>query len=92
MHKARSIQKWVVEIGVEELDWSAQSPDLNPNKNLGMNWTANCEPGLIPQHQCPNVVVAEWKQVPTVMFKHLLESLPRRVEAVIAAKGGQTPY
>jgi hypothetical protein len=31
--------------------------------------------------------VAEWKQVPAAMFKHLVESLPRRVEAVIAAKG-----
>jgi hypothetical protein len=30
VHKARSIQKWFVEIGVEELDWPAQSPDLNP--------------------------------------------------------------
>ena len=30
VHKVRSIQKWVVEIGVEELDWPAQSPDLNP--------------------------------------------------------------
>jgi hypothetical protein len=31
--------------------------------------------------------VAEWKQVPAAMFQHLVESLPRRVEAVIAAKG-----
>ena len=30
VHKVRSIQKWFVEIGVEELDWPAQSPDLNP--------------------------------------------------------------
>ena len=28
VHKARSIQKWFVEIGVEELDWPAQSSDL----------------------------------------------------------------
>jgi hypothetical protein len=34
VHKARSIQKWFVEIGVEELDWNAQSPDLNPIKHL----------------------------------------------------------
>ena len=27
VHKARFIQKWVVEIGVEELDWVAQGPD-----------------------------------------------------------------
>ena len=32
VHKARSIQKWFVEIGVEELDWPAQSPGRNPIK------------------------------------------------------------
>jgi hypothetical protein len=36
-----------------------------------------------------NAVVAEWKQVPTAMFQHLVESLLKRVEAVIAAKGDQ---
>ena len=30
MHKARSIQKWFFKISAEELDWPAQSPDLNP--------------------------------------------------------------
>ena len=30
IHIARSIQKWVVKISIEELDWPAQSPDLNP--------------------------------------------------------------
>jgi hypothetical protein len=34
VHKARSIQKWFVEINVEELDWSAKSPELNPIKQL----------------------------------------------------------
>jgi hypothetical protein len=34
MHKARSIQKWFVEIVVEELDWPAQSPYLNPIKHI----------------------------------------------------------
>jgi hypothetical protein len=29
VHKARSIGKWFVEISVEELDWPAQSSNLN---------------------------------------------------------------
>ena len=32
VYKARSIQKWFVEIGAEELDWPAQNSDLNPIK------------------------------------------------------------
>ena len=34
VHNARSIQKWFVEIGVEELDWPAQSPDIDPIEHL----------------------------------------------------------
>jgi hypothetical protein len=30
VHKARAIQKWFVDIGVEELDWPAQSLTLTP--------------------------------------------------------------
>ena len=61
-----------------------------PSNTFGMNWNADCEPGLIAQHQCLTslMLVAEWKQVPAAIFQHLVESLPRRMEAVIAAKGG----
>ena len=34
VHNVRSIQKWFVEIGVEEFDWHAQSPDLNLIEHL----------------------------------------------------------
>ena len=65
-----------------------------PSNTFGMNWNADCEPGLIIQHQCSTslMLMAEWKQVPAAMFQHLVESLPRRVEAVIAAEEGPTPY
>jgi hypothetical protein len=34
VHKARCIQKWFVEIGMEELDWPAQISDLNLIEHL----------------------------------------------------------
>ena len=91
----RSIQKWFVEIGVEDLDWLAQSPDLNLNEHPWDELERRLQ--ARPNHttSLPNLTnarVAEWKQVPAAMFQHLVESLPRRVEAVIAAKGGATPY
>ena len=61
-----------------------------PSNTFGMNWNADYEPNLITQHQWPTslmLYVAEWKQIPAAMFQHLVESLPRRVETVIAAKG-----
>ena len=52
MQKARSIEKWFVEISVEDLDWPAQSPDLNTLDSFGRNWNADYEPSLIAQHGC----------------------------------------
>ena len=81
MHKARSIQKWFVEICVEELDWPARSPDLNPIEQLWdelekrLQARAN-RPTSVPY--LTDALVAEWKQVPAAMFQHLVKSLPRR--------------
>ena len=34
LHKVRDMQKWFIEIGVEEVEWPAWSPDLNPIEHL----------------------------------------------------------
>ena len=39
-----------------------------------------------------NALLEEWPKIPINTLLNLVESLPRRVEAVIAAKGGPTPY
>lgn len=50
VHKASSIKKWLFLFAVEELDWDAQSPDLNtmqplwdePEHQLGLNIQRQC--------------------------------------------------
>ena len=90
VHKARSIQKWFVKIGMLELDWPAQSLTSNQSNTFGMNWNADYEPGLIAQRQCPTSLMLLWLNGSKSLQP--CSKLPRRVEAVIAAKGGPTPY
>ena len=74
-----------------KLDWPAQSPELNPIEHLWDELEPRLRAGPNRPTSLPdltNALVAEWKQVPAAMFQHLVESLPRTVEAVIAAKGG----
>jgi hypothetical protein len=33
-----------------------------------------------------------WASIPVERFRHLVESMPRRIEAVLRAKGGATQY
>ena len=40
---------WFDDLGIEELDWPAQSPDLIPTE---LSWNVDCKPGLLIQYQC----------------------------------------
>ena len=80
---------------MEELDWPAQSPDLNLTEHLWdeLECRLRARPNLpTSAPDLTDALVAEWKQVPQQCSNILVESLPRIVEAVIAAKGVPTPY
>ena len=70
---------------MEELDWPAQRPDLNPIEQLWDELESRLRARPTPPSSVPdltNALVAEWKQVPAAMFLHLVEILPIRLEAV----------
>jgi hypothetical protein len=76
------------------MDCPAQSPDLNPIKHL---WD-ELECQLCSRTQCPKSLTAlatalqeEWAAILPETFRHLVESLPGRVRAVIKPKGGVGP-
>jgi hypothetical protein len=94
-HKSRSVREWFVNNNIPEMDWPAQSPDLNPIENL---WD-ELEHRLRSRRQQPTSLTAlatvlqeEWAAIPPETFRHLVEILPGRVRAVIKTKGEPTRY
>ena len=82
--------------GIRTRDWVAQSPDLNPIKNLGTIYL-DCQVHKqkpLPQtkQDLITAIQEEWSNISLEKLQNLIMSLPHRIEAVIKAKGGNTKY
>lgn len=82
-------------INFSVLPWSSQSPDLNPTEQL-WNYIKN---GLRDREDRPanldelfEFVKQEWEKIPKDYLRTLVDSLPRRIAAVIKNRGGSTSY
>ncbi len=92
-HTANGTKSWFDYHGVTVLDWPANSPDLSPIENL---W------GIVKRKMRdtrPNnadelkaTVKETWASIPPQQCHKLITSMPRRIEAVIKAKGAPTKY
>ncbi len=92
-HTAKGTKSWFNYHGVTVLDWPANSPDLNTIENL---W------GIVKRKMRdtrPNnadelkaTVKETWASIPPQQCHKLITSMPRRIEAVIKAKGAPTKY
>ncbi|KAL0164206.1 hypothetical protein M9458_039959, partial [Cirrhinus mrigala] len=90
---AKATSTWFKDHGIPVLNWPANSPDLNPIENL---W------GIVKRkmrYARPNnaeelkaTIRATWALITPEQCHRLIDSMPRRIAAVIQAKGAPTKY
>jgi hypothetical protein len=94
-HTSTAARKWFDDHEIEVLEWPAQSPDLNPIEHLWETLKrrlSNYEVEPAGIHELWDRVQTEWEKIPVQVCIDLIESMPRRVAAVLKAKGGYTKY
>ncbi len=92
-HSAKATSTWFKDHGIPVLNWPANSPDLNPIEKL---W------GIVKRkmrYARPNnaeelkaTIRATWALITPEQCHRLIDSMPRRIVAVIQAKGAPTKY
>ncbi len=92
-NSAKATSTWFKDHGIPVLNWPANSPDLNPIENL---W------GIVKRkmrYARPNnaeelkaTIRATWALITPEQCHRLIDSMPRRIAAVIQAKGAPTKY
>jgi DDE superfamily endonuclease/Transposase len=102
-HTAMKVTQFLKKQRVPTMKWPAQSPDLNPIENLWVDlkerFHARCiqiglKPSTRPEvlEKFATILRQLWREQGVELITKLIVSMPRRVAAVIAARGGSTKY
>ena len=95
--KTNMFQEWFEEHNnkFEVLTWPPNSPDLNPIEHLWDVLDKQIQSMEAPPcniQDLKDLLLTSWCQIPQHTFRGLVESMPQRVRAVLAAKGGPAQY
>lgn len=94
-HKSGLATDWLEDHNITTLKWPAQSQDLNPIEHLWehvkqqLNAYETFPSGM---HELWCRVEAEWAKITPDVCANLINSMPRRIQAVLKEKGGPTKY
>jgi len=102
-HTATKVKNFLKKRRLPTMKWPAQSPDLNPIENLWTDFkerfhTRCAHLGIKPStrsevlEKCADILRELWREQGMELITKLIESMPRRIAAVIAARGGPTKY
>ena len=95
-HRSRSTKEWIQKNNMLVLqDWPAQSPDLNPIEHLWHHLKLKLsayDKKAASVHELWERIDKEWNSFTEEECLRYYESMPKRIQAVIEAKGGPTKF
>ena len=102
-HTDHRVSRFLQEHGIAVMRWPSQSPDLNPLENVWpdfkrwfhkrfLDLRTHPSTSIVAISQYRKMIQEAWAEVDPEFLRRLLESMPKRVAAVIAANGGATKY
>lgn len=95
VHTARYTQAARIEHGIPSLPWPASSSDLNPIEEVWRRmkdflYHLDERPTTVPTMRA--AVEDAWRSITNEEIREIVDTMPARVQAVIAARGGHTRY
>uniref|UniRef100_A0A915DXW8 Tc1-like transposase DDE domain-containing protein n=1 Tax=Ditylenchus dipsaci TaxID=166011 RepID=A0A915DXW8_9BILA len=92
-HASKLVKKFLSDNNVDVLKWPAHSPDLNPIEHLWEELDRRIRNRTYKKTgKLFNALSKEWSKIPLGVVMKLVDSMSRRCEAFIAAKGYATKY
>ena len=94
-HTSHYSRWWMQTHSIPVLEWTAQSPDLNPIEHICDYLDRQIRKReLLPtsRKDLIDMLKEEWQKVPLDVVRNLISSMPRRIAAVIKAKEAHTHY
>lgn len=93
-HRSRAVNEYLNSVGVQRLTWPGNSPDLNPIENCWktMGNLVAAKKSTSKRTLIERLVHVWNHELKQQYLQSLIESMPRRCQAVIKARGYSTKY